>query len=360
MKIGSRTILFVITFLLPLLAVVLYEVRYATDRYHSEASITITQDNNSVQSLDLSVIGLPSIASSRDALVLSQFIQSVDMLLYLEDKLKLRDHYSNSQVDWYSRLASEASLEDFHEYMTSYLTVEYDVESQVIFVHVQSFGREYSQKLVEAVLERSQVFVDNLNAKVTIEQTKFFERQLEIAEMRMKEVKNELLKFQRENRILTTEAEATMINANIAALETIQLQKQAELNIKLKELNETSPAIQVLRLEMETVQKQIAQEKERLSGSNAEAVSELDAKFRDIQLNLEFVTTIYKSNLAQLERARLEAVQRLKYLIVVTQPSLADASLYPDRTFIIGTTIIVLLMIYFILSLIVAIIREHS
>ena len=89
-------------------------------------------------------------------------------------------------------------------------------------------------------------------------------------------------------------------------------------------------------------------------------MSELDAQFREIQFNLEFVTNIYKSNMAQLEQARLQAVQRLKYLVVVTTPSLADASLYPDRPYIIGTAVIVLLMIFFVVSLLAAIIREHA
>ena len=44
----------------------------------------------------------------------------------------------------------------------------------------------------------------------------------------------------------------------------------------------------------------------------------------------------------------------------MTGPSLADASLYPARTYNIVTAAILLLMIYFVLSLVVAIIREHA
>jgi capsular polysaccharide transport system permease protein len=53
-------------------------------------------------------------------------------------------------------------------------------------------------------------------------------------------------------------------------------------------------------------------------------------------------------------------VQRLKYLVIVTTPSLADASLFPDRTYNIGTAAMLLLILYFVVSLIVAIIREHA
>ena len=107
--------------------------------------------------------------------------------------------------------------------------------------------------------------------------------------------------------------------------------------------------------------KQIAAEKDKLSiGTEGSAVSELAAQFAEIKFNLEFVETIYKSNLAQLERARVEAIQRLKYLVVVTTPSLADASLFPNRPYNIGTAALLLIALYFITSLLAAIIREHA
>lgn len=360
MKIGSRSILFFLLFLIPLAAVVVYELRYATDRYHSNSMVLVTEDQSTTQALDLSTLGLPMVASNKDALTLVEFIGSLDMMLFLDEKLQLRQHYSNAGVDWYSRFDNALPTEEFHEYLANYVWAEYDLESQLISIHAQSFDRQFSQDVVKLILERSQLFVDKLNAGVTGEQTLFFEKQLKASEMRLKEAKEELLKFQRDNRLFSTDVEATMVNANIAALEKLLLDKQGLLTTRLQELNDNSPVIQVLRTEIETIKQQLVQEKERLSGASSAAVSELDSRFREIQLNIEFITNIYKSNLSQLEQARLEAVQRLKYLVVVTVPSLADASLYPDRVYIIGTAAMVLLVVYFVLSLLVAIIREHS
>ena len=360
MRIGFRTVLFFLAFIVPLGLLAFYELRFATDRFHSDATISITQDNNQTQSLDLTMIGLPAVADSKDALTLITYITSFDMLHYLESQLQLRQHYSDPDIDWWSRLPPEASLEEFHNYMQNYITVEFDASSHLVSIHVQAFARDYAQKIVNTILARSQTFVDNLNAHVTEEQTRFFQTQLAESEARLKEARNKLLTFQRENSLLTTESEATMINANISSLDRLLITKQGELSIKQRDLNENSPVIQGLKSEIETLTQQIAQEKRRLSGGGGAAVSELDAKFREIQFNLEFVENIYKSNLSQLERARIEAIQRLKYLIVVTTPTLADASIYPDRTYIIATAALILIMIYFVLALIGAIIREHT
>ena len=360
MRLGFRTVLFFLVFIVPLSLVTLYELRFATDRFHSDSAISITQDNNNAPSLDLTMIGLPTVADSKDALTLIAYITSFDMLHYLDSQLQLRQHYSNPDIDWWSRLPAEASLEDFHAYMQNYIVVEYDSTSKLISIHVQAFARDYAQKIVNTILARSQVFVDTLNARLTVEQTRFFQSQLATSEARLKEAKNELLKFQRENSLLTTDTEAAMINANISELDRLLITKQGELTIKQRELNENSPVIQALKAEIETLGQQLNQEKARLSGGGGAAVSELDSKFRDIQFNLEFVENIYKSNLTQLERARIEAIQRLKYLIVVTTPTIADASLYPNRPYIIATAALILIMVYFVLALIVAIIREHA
>jgi capsular polysaccharide transport system permease protein len=360
MRSRFNIVLFAIIFIAPLLALTVYELRYATDRYNSDASIVITEGQSSSPTLDLSAIGLSPSGSGKDALVLLQFILSEDMLKYLDDQMKLREHYSDPQVDWWSRLPASASLEDFHDYISNYIVADYAQDSQIIHIHVESFNREYSQRLVELILSRSQEFVDKLNAKVTTEQTAFFERQLQASEQRLREVKSELLKFQTENRLLSTDAEATLITSNIGELEKALLAKEGELATSARDLNDSSPQIQVLKSEIGSLEDQLAKEKDRLSGGDNKALSELDAKFREIQFNLEFTGNIYKSNLTQLEAIRLQAAQRLKYLVIVTQPSIADSSLYPNRPYIIGTAAMILIMIFFIVSLLVAIIREHA
>ena len=361
MRISFRTILFFLIFLLPLAGFAYYELRIASDRFHSDSIISITEDNKSMPSLDLSVIGLPTVADDKDALTLVTFITSVDMMQYLESKLQIREHYSDPKIDWYSRLPAEASLEDFHKYLASYIVVVYDQSSHLVSIHVEAFSREFAQNIVNTILERSQVFVDTLNSRVTVEQTKFFENQLKVSEQRVRDAKAEMLKFQKDHGLLTTDSEAQMISASIGSLTGTLLAKQGDLEVKQRGLNENSPVIQQLKAEIDTLQRQIASEKDKLSvGSSGSAVSELAAKFGEIQFNLEFVSTIYKSNLTQLEGVRVQAAQRLKYLIVVTGPSIADASLFPARTYNIITGAILLLMIYFVLSLLVAIIREHA
>ncbi|MBI2718631.1 MAG: hypothetical protein HY245_15455 [Rhizobiales bacterium] len=360
MRSRVNLVLFLLLFALPFMVVTAYELLYATDRYNSDAMIEITQQKPAAIGLDLSVLGLPAPANNQDPLIVIQFINSLDMLQYLEQQLQVREHYSSDSVDWWSRLPASASVEDFHTYMANYIVTSYDSDSQLISIHVEAFNREFAQKVVNAILNHSQDFIDKLNAKVTVEQSKFLEIQLAESEKRLREVTGQLLQFQRDNRLMTTDTEAALVSSNISDIEKQLLTKKADLDAQSKGLSTASPVLQTLKSQIDTLKVQLAHEKDRLAGTTTGAVSELSARYKEISMNLDFVTNIYKSNLTQLETARIDAIQRLKYLVVVTQPSIADESLYPNRPWILGTAAMVLLMIYFIVSLIVAIIREHT
>lgn len=356
----ANRILFFVLFLIPLLIVAYYELFIATDRYQSQSALIITQEKTGTTTFDVSFLGLPSSADDKDARVIEEYILSRDMLRFLEEKHHLRDHYSASRVDWLARLSNTASFEEFHEYMADYLVITYDVESKIIHIDLQSFDENYSKSVLDSILAKSQEFIDTLNTRVTSEQTRFFDEKMVESETRLKEAKQSLLTFQRVNRLFTTESESALVLANISALETVLSKQKSELDSASKTLSTNAPRLQQLRSDISALENQIRIEKERLSGVSTSALSELDAQYRDIQLNLEFVTTMYKSNLSQLEQARIEAARRIKFLIVVAEPSLADESQFPDRTYIIITAAIILIGLYFIGALVLSIVREHS
>jgi capsular polysaccharide transport system permease protein len=356
----TNYILFLAAFMLPLIVLSAYLLFLASNRYESLASATITEEKPSASSIDLSVIGITSTVSDKDSLILKAFIESRDMLLFLDERLRLREHVTQPSIDFYSRLDEDATIEDFHEYYLWLIEVEYDTSSKLISFSVQAFDEEFAHSLLQLIVEQSQQFIDRLNEQITREQMRFFDIQIAETESRLKQAKEELIAFQRENRLMTTEGESQTIMATIQTLEQELAQKQSDLSARLQVLDKTAPQLQTLQLDITALESQIVSAKERLTGSSDTSISELDAQFREIQLNLEFITNIYKSNLSALEQARLEAAKRLKFLIVVSQPSTAEQAEYPQQAYIIATAGVILMVLYFVLSLTVAIIREHN
>ena len=351
--------LFLIVFVIPFALLSAYEAFYATDRYESVASTIITQEQQSTSSLDLSFLGMTNTGSNRDAYVLTEFMQSLDMLKYLDARLHLRQHFTSSKVDYFSRLSPDASMEDFHDYFLKYATVVYDDTQQIIRYSVQTFDKKLSQQVVQAIVERSQEFIDRMNDKVTHEQMAFFDAEIAKSEKRLTEEKNRLLDFQNKNNMLSTDSAGATILATIGTLEQQLAQKQSDLNARLSVLDANAPQLTTIQLDITALKNQIKRERERLAGNSSGTLSDLSAKLAEIKMSLEFVTNLYKANLTALEQARIEAARRLKYLVVIASPSEADSSLYPDRPYVLITAAIMLLVIYFVSTLMVALIREQ-
>ena len=356
----AHKVTFLLVFIIPFLTLMAYELLYATDRYESVASTIITQESQAGSTLDLSLLGMTNYASNRDAYVLTEFMQSADMLRYLDARLHLREHFSSPKVDWWSRLPSDASFEDFQTYFLKYTTCEFDSTQQLIRYSVQTFDPVLSQKVLQAIVERSQEFIDRMNDKVNHEQMAFFDTQISASEKRLNEERNRLVAFQQKNNMLNTESASQSILGTIGTLEQQLAQKQSDLNSRLAVLDANAPQLTTMRLDITALKEQIKRERDRLAGQASGSLSQLGSKLSEIQMSLEFVTNIYKANLSALEQARIEAARRLKYLVVVASPSRAESSQYPDRPYVLVTGAIILMVLYFVASLVIALIREHA
>ena len=353
-------VLFLILFIIPVTLVAVYEYVYSTNRYESTAIVYITEESTQASPLDLTLLGITNTGSSRDILVLKSFIESHALLKKFDTQLGLRKHFSNPDIDVISRLPEDASDEEYYDYYLNRVSAEYDDEAQLLSFSVRTFKPEYSQKLLGFILQESQVFIDRLNSNVSDSQLAFFNEEVKRSEIALGKEKAKLRAFQKKNKFLSTEVASQAIISTISALEQALAQKKSELNSRTSQLGANSPTLRRLRAEITAVQNQIRAQNDRLASGKDGSLSELDAKFRDFTLLIEFKTLRYKANLDALANAQVEAARRLRFLTIVSPPTLADESLFPNRPAIVITAAMIALMIYFVLSVLVAVIREHA
>ena len=74
---------------------------------------------------------------------------------------------------------------------------------------------------------------------------------------------------------------------------------------------------------------------------------------------VEFAKSAYTSALKSLEVARVQATSQMKYLEAFVRPRLPEASLYPNRTIMIGMSIGLSIFFWLLTLLVVATIKEH-
>src|SRR5690606_8996579 len=163
------------------LLAMLYWGVIASNRYVSEARIIIQRtDVVAAQSIDFaSLLGNSNAPNRADQLLLRDYLLSTDMLQKLEAKLHLREHYSSWSNDIISKLwFKDASLEIFHRYFLSRVSVDYDEFAGVLVIKAQGYDPETAKAITTAMVEEGEQFMNRMGHDLAQSQVEFLERQV--------------------------------------------------------------------------------------------------------------------------------------------------------------------------------------
>jgi capsular polysaccharide transport system permease protein len=121
-----------------------------------------------------------------------------------------------------------------------------------------------------------------------------------------------------------------------------------------------SPAIVELNQQIAAVEKQLVQEKARLTSPTNKTLNRTLEEFQRLQLMAEFALEVYKTALTGLEKGRIEATRTLKKVSVLQSPFEPQYPVEPRRIYNTVIFILVALLIAAIMHLVAAIIRDHQ
>ena len=346
--------------IIPFVLVSIYYGLIASDRYISETIFTIKETGNSSSNLDIGLLSLGSSSGVEDERIIKEYLQSSDILKFLDQELKHKTHFQNGEIDWFSALPDDATEEKYLEYYRDHVGVYFDEISGLLFVEVQAFEREYARHMLKAMLAHIEGVVNKISNRLARAQYEFVEQQLVKAQGSLKIAKENLLKFQNKYQIFSPEQQGQALSAIMDTLEAELSQEKAKLNQLLGFQKNDSPQVIVAQERIRALSEQILDEKRRLIGEGDNEVNDLMVEFTNLQLDLEFAKDAYAATLGALEQSRAESSKQIKHLVIVSEPSLADEAKYPDRYYILVTAAIVLLMIFGIVRMAITTIREHQ
>ena len=346
--------------LLPFLISSGYFGLIASDRYVGEAKVIVKQaDSNSNNDFGIALLGVGMSSGKQDAQLVRQFVLSLDMLHRMDKLLALREHYQNKDIDILSRLWPWESQEDFLDYYRKHVSVNYDDLSGTLAIRAQAFTPEFAQKIVKALLEQSEQYINQIGHQLATEQVNFVKNELDRATQHLRKSKQQILEFQEKYQLFNPEQESGAKLTMVNELEAQLTRNKAELNNLRSYMNETAADIVALKAKIGALETQLLIERSKLVGDKNNNFGEVNAKHADLLLDLGFATDLYKGSLLSLEQARIEAYRKLKYLVVVDSPNLAEEAEFPHRLHNIISTLVILSLLYGAIKIIWATIREH-
>ena len=346
---------------LPFLIIVLYLAFFANDRYVSSSVLMVKQvgDTTVVDSSGVAALFGSVNTSSEDANVLKEYIHSRDMVEKLNQELNLRKAFSGT-LDPVFALPEDAAIEDVVQYFNRVVQAELNERTMILEVSSQGFSPEFSLILNKTILKNSESFINEISQSIAKEQQKFAEQQLVDATVQLKNAREQLLAYQNKNEIYDPEVQAKAVATIIASLQGNLAQLKTEQRTLLGYLNDSAPQVIAIRSQIASVETQISNENAKLTSPNNKKLNKSVADFEELKAQVSFATDVYKISIASLEKARLEASRKLKKLVIISSPRLAENALYPRKIYISISSLILLNILFGIGLLVHSVIREHK
>jgi len=344
---------------MPILVAMIYFGLMATDRYVSESKVVIRTGNSSSQSITLGgLLPIPS-AGVQDVVVVSDYVKSMEMADHLDEKFGLQTHYSNSRIDFVSRLSRNASDEDYLKYLQNRVAVVYDESNEIITVITEAFTPEMARDINEEIIRKSELLINQLSDRIAIDTRGLAQTEVELAVANAKNISTKLSRFATEHRSIDPGIETSSIFGLVATLEGKLAEARALYAEKSAYLRESSSEMRSIKNRIDGLETEVARERRRISNESGEGMGHVLEDYKPLQVEEELARQRYAAALTALETARAESQQQKRYLATFVRPNLPNSSTQPDRLIDAVGTILLTLLLYAIFALCRAAVREH-
>jgi capsular polysaccharide transport system permease protein len=314
---------FVLTVLVPTLLAGLYYGAVASDVFISESRFVVRSPQRPAQGgLGALLQGTVFSRSQDDTYSVHDYIRSRDALQELDSKLAFRKALSDPAIDRLSRFPAldfDASFEGFYKHYQKHVAIEYDSVSSISVLRVRAFTAEDAKKVNELLLEMSERLVNNLNIRSREDLIRVAQVEVRNAEERAKTAAEAVSGFRSDRGVFDPDRQS--------ALQLQAVGRQRE---------------ELLAAETQLAQLRQAPGYERVV---------LEKTFAERQL---------ASALTALDSARNEAQRKQLYLERLVQPNRPDNALEPRRVRSILTVLVAGLLLWGVVSLVLASVREHT
>jgi capsular polysaccharide transport system permease protein len=360
----KRHLIFALTVLVPTVCATVYYGLIASDTYISESRFLVRSPQKQVQTGGIVSELLQSTGFSRsqdDTYSVRDFILSRDALKELDDKLGVRKSYTSRRVDIFNRFPGlhwDDSFEALYVYYGKHVTVDYDPVSSISILTVRAFTANDAYKINRLLLEMSERLVNSLNDRSRQDLVRFAEDDVRVATERVHTASLDLFAFRSKQAVFEPDKQAALQLEGVAKIQEELITTEAQL-AQLRKLSPNNPQIPGLDSRAETLRTAITSEALKVTSADG-SLSARTPAFERLALESAIADKQLGTAVAELETARSEAARQQLYLERLVQPNLPDKAMQPRRIRSALTVFLLGLIVWGVLSLVLAAVREHA
>ncbi|WP_395022696.1 hypothetical protein [Dongia sp.] len=351
-------LLFVIA---PTLAAAVYFGVFASDRYVSQVQLVVLGDSMDVGSSNplLSLIA-PGSVSPSGTIMLYNYLQSQEMVENLDKTIGLRQRYATADADFFSRMRSDAAMEDFYEYYLTRVTVTVEPNSPVLTVTTEAFTPKDAQAISQGLLTISEQTLNKLLSKRQNDTIEFARTEVATAEKRLVEVQKRITTYRMQHSEIDPIQAADAVGSAVGDLTKQLMIARAKLSTMQTYLKASNSQVKLQKAEVKSLEEQLAAARKTLAGKSGSTYAALVSEFETLKSEEELAQEGYAKSLEFLAVARGDAQRQHAYVMGLVSPTLPEKSTEPRRVRMIVTVFIVSMLCFGIALLGVTAIREHG
>lgn len=344
-----------------------------SDRYAVEVKFAVRgQETPAIDVLGTLGLGGTGGNMAGDSYILVDYIRSRSMYEEVSSVIKLSEIYSLPSIDWFSRLPKDEKIERSVEYWRQMTRVNYEPATGIIRVEVSAYDPDQAVKISRAVTASAENLVNRLSTESRRDALKAATAEVERAEQRQRLLRDATRRFREKEQISDPIRSAGIQQDAIEKTRSELLKIDTELRATRAFMKDDAPTVIVLKnrrsaleRQIEILQREIGESASTAGGTEKggvvrRSIASMLSGYEEIEAERQFAEKAYLTSLASLERARLEADRKQRYLAIFEKAAMPDEARYPARLRGIAVVVVFAALIWGLLVLLVLGIREHT
>jgi capsular polysaccharide transport system permease protein len=355
--------LFMLSVVLPTLLSVLYFGVLASDVYVSESRFIVrSPDKPATSGVGLLLKSAAGFSTAGDEIYAAQnFVNSRDALQNIDKGGAFRTAYTRpgiSLFDRFNALGYSGSFEEMYEYYLGKVTAAQDSESSIITLTVKAFTPEDARTINERLLEMAESTVNRLNDRARGDLIRTSTKEVVEAKLRAQAAALALSAFRNREGVVDPEKQATVQIQMVSKLQDELIAIQSRL-AQLRSVAPSNPQIAVLQAQAGSLAAAIDAEVGKVAGDRR-SLSSRAAQYQRLQLESQFADRQLAVAMASQQDAENEARRKQAYVERIVEPNLPDYAIEPRRIRGVISTLLFSLIVWGVLSMMLAGVREHG
>jgi len=345
----------------PTFLALIYYGLLASDVYISESRFIVrSPDKPAVGGLGFLVKSSGLSTSGDEIYATKDYLTSRDALRAINHGNAFEKAFDTPNVSLFDRFngfGANNTFEGLFKYYSGKIKVEYDSSSSITTLTVRAYDPKSAQRFNEQLLEMAEQTVNRMSERGRMDLINVAQNEVNVAKAQAQSSATALAQYRNQQGLLDPEKQAAVQMQMISKLQDQLIATRTQL-LELRTLASASPQIPVLETRAKGLAREIDTQMGAVAG-NKGSLAASAVRYQRLAIENQFTEKQLSSALASLEEARSEARRKRAYLERVVEPNLPDYWLEPRRVRGVFSVFLVGLIVWGVLSLLLAGLMEH-